>query len=89
VTVSPIERVIDAVCGAEDVTIRTLSPAGARWLELAKTGRGTPVWPGDPIDVSMAVCPWEGQVTEHIYTHAGIAEWTCPLCWNVHQRDIR
>jgi transposase len=39
--------------------------------------------------VSFDTCPWDGLVTEQTYVHAGIAEWTCPLCGTTHQRDLR
>ena len=69
-SVSPLERSIDAECGAEDVVVFVAPPRSR------------------PHIVSFERCPWSGLVTEQTYVHAGIAEWTCPLCDTTHSRDL-
>lgn len=86
------------VCGAEDVTIVTISQAAVDTLKSAIEIVGEP---GHTASVksrlraalsevefmpTVARCSWDGTVT--VYYAAGRWQWTCPMCRTFHEGEV-
>lgn len=88
-SVLPDQQTIEVKCGAEDIEVLTISRTTLTWMNKNKIGKASGMYPNDVESIAFSTCPWEGLVTEYIFTHAGIADWTCPLCRTTHTRELR